>query len=143
MPIQPTTQSASQADRKTKMTMCGEVHVRLSRGDIQFSLEAVVVKELDCDILAGVPFMKYNDIVLNMPNDTIIIRGRHVTYNPAHKTKIPLEVRRSQSFVLRSKSSQSILPGEFIEVETPFPPHSDNCIAFETRFESAPWVNPD
>ena len=52
MPIHPTTQLASQADGKTKLTMCGEVHVKLSRGDLHFSLEAVVVPELDCDILA-------------------------------------------------------------------------------------------
>ena len=144
MPIHPTTQLASQADGKTKLTMCGEVHVKLSRGDLQFSLEAVVVQELDCDILAGVPFMRENDIVLDIPKDNIIIKGKHfISYNPSRKGCVPLEVRRSQSFLLRTNSSRTLLPGEFIEVDTPSSLPNDNYIAFEPRSECTNWLNPD
>ena len=80
MPIHPTTQLASQADGKTKLTMCGKVHVKLSRGDLQFSLEVVVVQELDC-VLAGVPFMRENDIFIGIPKDDIIIKSKHFTKN--------------------------------------------------------------
>ena len=57
MKIAPTRHSANQADGKTKLTPRGEVHVTLTRHDMKFTLQALVVEELDCDVLAGVPFM--------------------------------------------------------------------------------------
>ena len=57
-----TSHSASQADGKTHMRACGEVHVKLASGPLSFSLQAVVVSDLDCDILAGVPFGRDNGI---------------------------------------------------------------------------------
>ena len=58
MDILNTTHTASQADGKTKMTIRGEVHVTFTRNDMKFLLEAIAVEELDCEVLAGVPFMK-------------------------------------------------------------------------------------
>ena len=77
MSIFPTKYAASQADGKTKLTTQGEVHVILTRNDRKFPLQALVVEELHCDILAGVPFMQQNDIVLDLPNDNIIIAGKY------------------------------------------------------------------
>ena len=87
MPISPTSHSASQADGKTHMKACGEVHVRLARGALSSQLQAVVVSDLDCDILAGVPFMRDNNILLDIPHDRIIIQGKHlVSYSPQHRS---------------------------------------------------------
>ena len=48
--IEKTSHTANQADGKTKLDIRGEVHISLSHGDQRLSLEALVVKELDCDI---------------------------------------------------------------------------------------------
>ena len=42
----------------------GECHFTLERGGIELQLEALVVSDLDVDILAGIPFMSTNDIVI-------------------------------------------------------------------------------
>jgi hypothetical protein len=51
--IHPTTHSASQADGKSRMTPCGEVYITLTRDDIALPMEAIVMKELGCDIIGG------------------------------------------------------------------------------------------
>ena len=81
MPISPTSHFASQADGKIHIRAFGEV--KLARGPLSFSLQAIVVSELDCNILAGLPFMRDNDIQLDVPRNCIIIQGKHkISYNP-------------------------------------------------------------
>ena len=53
---------ARQADGVTPMDVIGEVHCSLTRGQWTFELDALVVRQLDVDILAGNPFMVRNDI---------------------------------------------------------------------------------
>ena len=100
MPINPTSHTASQADGTTKLQACGEVHVVLSRGDKKFKLQAVVVKHLDSDILAGMPFLKENGIVLDIPKDTIMIGKETVKYNLSESQASSSHIRRSQSYLL-------------------------------------------
>ena len=61
-PITPASQMARQADGVTPMDVIGEVHCSLTRGQWTFELDALVVRQLDVDILAGNPFMVRNDI---------------------------------------------------------------------------------
>ena len=56
MPIGPTPHRANQVHGITKMSVVGEVHVNLTRGDFVLVFDAVVVKDLDCAILGGGPF---------------------------------------------------------------------------------------
>ena len=80
---------------------CGEVRVMLSRGKHKFTLQAVVVEELDRDILAGVPFMTDSNIVLDMPNNRIIVTGSSCIQNQSQSTyKVPLDVRRARCSLL-------------------------------------------
>ena len=98
MPIGPTPHRANQADGITKMSVVGEVHVNLTRGDFVLAFDAVVVKDLDCAILGGGPFLKYNGITIDMPNDTITIKNKEtISYTTAQNCS---SVRRSN--VLRS-----------------------------------------
>ena len=53
---------ARQGDGVTPMDVIGEVHCSLTRGQWIFELDALVVRQLDVDILAGNPFMVCNDI---------------------------------------------------------------------------------
>ena len=41
--------------------MIGETHLSLSRNGKSLTLEALVVEDLDVDVLAGTPFMTTND----------------------------------------------------------------------------------
>jgi hypothetical protein len=142
--MSPTSHSASQADGKTKMSACGEIHVTLTRGDQAFNLQAVVVKELDVDILAGVPFMRDNGIVLDLPNDSIIIGKKCIPYIANKKHSLSLEVRRSVSFLLKSDKKETIFPGEYIEVASPSNLKNNTPIALEPRSdsESNTWIQP-
>ena len=126
------------------MRACREVHVKLARGSLSFSLQAVVVSDLDCDILAGVPFMRDNDIQLDIPHNCIIIQGKHkIPYNPGPTPR--LEVRRTQSFLLRSPTHETLFPGDFLEVEAPHEFSDFTNIAVEPRYDSHSnsWIQPD
>ena len=106
MPISSTSHSASQADGKCHTRACGEVHVKLARGPLSFSLQAVVVSDLDCDMLAGVPFMRDNDIQLDIPCNCIIIQGKHkIPYNTGPTSQ--REVRHTHSFLFRSPTHET------------------------------------
>ena len=53
MPIKHTSHTANQADGKSQLNAVEEVHVTLTRGSLKLQLEAIVVKDLDSDLLAG------------------------------------------------------------------------------------------
>ena len=133
MPISPTSHSASQADGKTHMRACGGVHVKLARSQLFFYLQAVVISDLDCDIL--VPFMRDNDIQLDIPRHCIIIQGKHkISYDPGPTPR--LEVRRTQLFLLRTPTQETLFPGDFLEVEAPHEFSDFTDIAMEHRYDS-------
>lgn len=139
MPIHPTSHMANQADGKTKMSPTGEVHVTLNRGSFTFTLQAVVVQDLDCDILGGGPFLKFNGIVLDMPCDRIIIQNKE-TIHYSSPIKCHPQIRRSN--ILKPSQKQVLYPGEYIELDTHFPEHMP--IAIEPRSDSdhCSWIQP-
>ena len=146
-PISRTSHSASQADGKSKLEPCGEINVTLNRGKKKFTLDAIVVKNLDCDVLVGMPFLKFNGIVLDFPSETIVIDGEHyISYSQKETTP---RVRRLQteSFLLRAKNKEILLPGEFLELEVPheITEGSDIDISVVPRSDSLTptWPDPD
>ena len=60
--IRKSTQTARQADGVTPLNIVGETSFTVSRDGINLLLEALVVSDIDVDILAGTPFMIANDI---------------------------------------------------------------------------------
>ena len=139
MDILNTTHTASQADGKTKMTIRGEVHVAFTRNDMKFLLEAIAVEELDCEVLAGVPFMKKNAIVLDLPNEQILIAGKHcIPYSSAGGRDTSV---RSQ--VLKASTTSVLFPGEYIELQ--YPQAQENVdIVIEPRYDAQykNWITP-
>ena len=127
--IKPTSQKVFQADGISALNVKGETHLTLSRDNLDLSLEALVVDDLDVDVLAGTPFLIANDISVRPAKCQVRIQDSVVIYyqptappNPASHA-----VRRAQCHVLRSSSPSTVLwPGEFIEVDTP--PDLDNDI---------------
>ena len=144
MPVLPASQMARQADGKTLMSTVGEVHVTLMRGGMSFTLDALVVKELDVEILGSMPFMFINDIAVRPAKYMIVIDGKtKVFYNQAPSSEH--KVRRAQSFVLRGPDHRTVvLPGESILLKTPEDVPSDIRYAVEPRFDNTcpSWITP-
>jgi hypothetical protein len=141
--ITKSSQVAFQVDGLSALKVCGETRIMLSRDDKEFLLEALVVENMDVDVLAGVPFMEINDVTVR-PAKRQVILGDGTTYLYGAATKgrttgLPA-VRRAQSFVLRAPSSSTtIWPGDYIElnVDDSFAP--DTPLALEPRIESTPY----
>ena len=135
-PITPASQMARQADGVTPMDVSGEVHCSLARGQWTFDLDALVVRQLDVDILAGNPFMTRNDIGVRPAKRQIEIGGTEIiSYSsPSRHTRQP-NVRRTQSFLLRNPNRTVILPGEYVQFSTPSDVASDTLWALEPRLD--------
>ena len=132
--ITKSSQQALQADGVTPMSVVGETRIILSRSGNQLVLDALVVDDLDVDVLAGNPFLITNDISLRPSKCQINIRDTetvHYEYHKAPQSSVHT-VRRAQSYVIRTLSNASVLwPGEFIELDLPSDLGEDQSIAIE------------
>ena len=142
--VLPATQNAAQADGLTNLKTVGEVHFKVTRGDKTFMFDGLVVKDLNDDILGGMPFMTKNDIGVRPARSMIVLHGDEIVkYN--NKGICTPMVRRSQSFVLKGPKNKSvILPGEKLMVETPKEAVPNVNWALEPRFDSnsCEWFSP-
>ena len=127
-PIQKTKQTALQADGITPLAVVGEVHLDLRRNANKLHLDALVVNDLDVDILAGTPFVVTNDISIRPSKHQITIQDSNIIYySPSSTPTHANYIRRAQAHILRAPSTTSVIwPGEYIDVPIP------NKIEFET-----------
>ena len=129
---------ARQADGVTPMDVIGELHCSLTRGQWTFELDALVVRQLDVDILAGNPFMVHNDIGVRPAKRQIEIGGSEIiSYSSLSRRTRQPNVRRTQSFLLRNCNPNRtvVLPGEYLQFITPSDADSDTLWALE------PWLD--
>ena len=146
--IKKSNQTALQADGLTPLKIIGETHLTLSRGNKTLKLEALVVNELDVDILAGIPFMTANDVSVRPAKQEIIIdESTVVNYGFTHDKSVCNRVRRTQAYVLRSSSNATVIwPGNYIEVDLPSDLDPDCTVAIETHVDSSKssdsWLTP-
>lgn len=133
--IKKTSQHALQADGVTPLSIVGETHLQFTRDDVTLHMEALVVNDIDVDILAGIPFMTVNDITLRPAKNQIIIGDSHVIYYKTMKDDTPQHrVRRAQGFVLRAPPvTTTVWPGSFLEVDIPTDMHPEDTVAIEPR----------
>ena len=83
LPLTPASQLARQADGVTPLHVIGEVYSELTRGQHTFKLDALVVEQLDVDVLAGNPFLALNDIATRPAKRHIVINGSEIIqYGP-------------------------------------------------------------
>lgn len=137
LPISPASQSASQADGVTPLNVVGETHSQFTRDEFTFNFNALVVKNLDVDMLAGTPFLSKNDITPRVAKNEIIVQGHTIyAYGPSRSKSST--VRRTQSHVLRADKQSIIFPGEYLELQLPaaVPPNNSGTWALEPRFDS-------
>ena len=77
--IQASSQSAQQADGASPLRVIGETRLAFTRGSHNFHFEGLVVEDSDVDILAGTPFMEWNDIAVR-PAKRLVILGDNPTF---------------------------------------------------------------
>ena len=96
--ITPSTQTALQADGSTPLNVRGETTLTVHRENIDLSLHALVVDDIDVDVLAGVPFMATNDVAVRPARHQVIIGDTNVCRyeSPTTQSAGTSTVRRAQ-----------------------------------------------
>jgi len=135
---------AVQADGSTPLSVAGETHTVVTRGDVTMKLDALVVDDLNVDVLAGMPFLKNNNVSLHPSRNEITINGTVVRYgHPSSNSKSP-HIRRAQIDLIRSPAKALLYPGEYLEL--PVPPHlADSEVVMEPRVDTShdhKWLTP-
>lgn len=122
----PTVHKPSQADGKTKLKPLGEVHFSLTRGPLTFNVEAVVVENLDCELLAGMPFMYQNKFKMDIPAKRAIVHQHHIIPFIQDSSSF----NRSTPYLLRSTKKCTIHNDEYVEFNLPpdIPDGAELCI---------------
>ena len=80
---------------------------------INLPVTALVLDKLDCDILAGIPFCKSNDIQIHMKSESISIGDIKIPYGARDIVK-PFIINRAESVIVRNDSAKVIMPGEYV-----------------------------
>lgn len=102
--IKKTSQSAQQADGSSPLNVVGETKLCLICEDHEFTLDALVIENLDVEVLAGTPFMEQNDIAIRPAKHEISFRdGSSYIYGSKRTSQPSHRVRRTQ--VLRAQAS--------------------------------------
>ena len=135
LPVKPASQLARQADGVTPLNVTGEVHCDLTRGSNTFQLNALVVEQLDVDVLAGNPFLVTNDVATRPAKQQIVIHGSTVVYYGSGASR-GAAIRRTQAYLLRNPTRKTVLPGDYIELETPPDTDPDSVWALEPRADA-------
>ncbi len=113
-------------------------------------LTALVMDKLDCDILAGTPFCKANDVHIHLKTERITIKGITIPYGAGkekqgRRSMISSKVRRIDSCVIRNDISKVILPGDFVEVSSKEIGEFDGEVSIEPRSDfpyNGTWPSP-
>jgi hypothetical protein len=133
------TQIAFQADGKTPLTILGETRITLTRNGQELFLEALVVEDMEGEILAGVPFMIVNDITVRPSQFLIKIKDHDTIHYDSDRRSTKKSVQRTH--VLRAPATRTtIWPGDILELEVPTV-DEDKVLALEPRIDCP--TNPD
>lgn len=134
--IKPTTQGANQADGKTSLDSIGEIDITITHGSHTLHLNALVIRNLASDVIAGEPFLEKNDVGVRSAKKQIIIKGRDVVYYDNAKSSSTTTRRITSAQLCRAPpSNTTILPGDFVEIPAP-KDVLDETVAIEPRYIS-------
>ena len=136
--ISPSSQYATQADGSSQLTIIGETKFHIHRNGREFYTEALVARNIDADVLAGIPFMAFNDITIRPAKKEIIFSDGSIhNYNsPSNTHNILNNIRRTTVLPIRASSdTTTVWPGEYIEVTDP-QSKTDCTLAVEPRIDS-------
>ena len=116
----PTKHTARQLDQST-IPVIGEVKFTISFGKLELLVEGIVNNSIDCDILAGIPFCKANDVDVLCRRELISIGNEGgnpilVKYG-SEPDSVQHDIYRVETTVLRNDSAKVVYPGEFLELD--------------------------
>ena len=118
--IRPTSQRVRMADGISYLPVIGETEVTFYKNNTPYVLSALVCEDMDTKILAGMEFLKKNDVGIRPATDEIILQGREfIKYDPIHKSTA--NSRRLTSYIVKADSRKVILPGESANFSLPEP----------------------
>ena len=102
------------ADGTSSLDVVGETEVILYRNNRPYHLSAIVCRNTDTEILAGMPFMKTNDIAVRPISDEIILGGTEfIKYDPRR-----VATRSIRRITIQSDKQQVILPGTSCNIQS-------------------------
>ena len=134
--IRATNQRARMADGVSNLNVIGETDVKLYRDGKCFHLNALVCDMSEETILAGMPFMRENDIAIRPAKAEIIIDGKDIiTYNP--RCGGQNKTRRVHSYTVQSRSYEVLLPGQSYTYQLPAPFRDEDTVAIDPRLDSS------
>ncbi len=143
-------QMAFQADGQTPLHVTGETTLQLSRNGMDLHLEALVVRDLDVDVLGGIPFMVSNDISVRPAKAILTIAGAEViNYGKQPQALAKNHTVRCATLLRAPPISTTIWPGEFLELSVPDDLHEHDDLIIEPRATSNKsqthngWPSPD
>lgn len=127
--ILPSKQQARLADF-SHLQIIGEVFLSLNHGQVDLQMDALVAEGLHCEALVGMPFMKSNFIVIDVPNDCVVVKGKHriPTIHNNERDPTAYSVHCTEKLIY-------LHPGDSIPLETPFGTCGQKLIALEPKPE--------
>lgn len=138
--VLPSNQTAKQADGVTNLPVIGETRFTLFRNNIVLDFEGLVIKGLESEILAGIPFLKTNDIAVRPSKSEITIGDHRICYNINESIAPPASVSRVYCSQAICQSDVTLFPNEFIDARCNNT-HLDSTVVLTPSKES-PWVDP-
>ena len=139
--IKKSNQSALQADGITPLAIVGETHIMLSRDNTELALDALVVNELDVDILAGISFMSTNGISVRPAKQQILIGDTKIFHYGTSPSDSPNRVRQTQAYILKPEATSIIWPGSYLELALPCDLQSECTVTIESRTDNVKFPN--
>jgi len=130
------TQIDYQADDKSALNVFGETTMTFTRDNLSFKFQALVIEDLDVDVLGGVPFTDCNDITIRTAKHLVILSdGSHKQHGSNVFNSDP-SIRRTQAHLLRAPSTTTRWPGEFLEIKIPDDAAPEGHVALERRTDA-------
>ena len=139
--IKKSNQSALQADGITPLAIVGETHIMLSRDNIELALDALVVNEIEVDILAGTPFMSTNDISVRPAKQQVLIGDTNIVHYGTSPSDSPDRVRRTQAYIWKPEVTSVIWPGSYLELALPSDLQPECTLAIESGTDNVKFTN--
>ena len=133
--VYPSSHSAILADGNSRLTVVGEIHSSMFMdNDLVLPINAVDVTKLKAGLIIGMDFLKENNVVIDIPNDSLIFPDQRKVYfnNQPGNPKVSL---------LRAEVNNIILPGESVILPVPVNFIGEEHIAIEPREENCQWLN--
>ena len=106
--------------------------------DLQF--EGLVAKNMDTDVLAGIPFLAANDISIHPARNVVMVGNIHYPYG-GHQEKASIK-RVVTSIARATHDHGSVWPGEYIEALCDINSSVDSTVAIEPHTSSPLSVAP-